>query len=430
MPLLFFLTTIRYQMKFKSLLSLMLFLFILKIHAQASINETKRKSSFVESLQSDEYKKLTSDIVASKENIKDLESKLSAKKDLAKNALVKDDIVEQDIKMLEAAREVEKSQIDLLLEKRAYFLKKQEEEKPFIAYFDGKIAEKKTAIDQAKIDITGKTLKEMNEIQKGITRNERDIQILQEQKERRLLNLNTYRWFMPTVRRFDREIFFQDMYNNSTNKTILLNSLLLNSNSHATAFQTEIVTDNLSALRLSFGSVLSLASSKNDTGETEQEQKQDETEQEALSRLVNGGGNFYLEAVLPLLCTNPNNGNQVTFYGYANARGAMDIDGLGNDIDTATGNYSFGLNTYFGLSSDSKKFNFFLQANGNVTGGTKDFYRNLGLADEKIFFNGKVIAGMTILNNFRLSATLSNYGSDEKIRSNKITVGVQILPGF
>lgn len=413
-------------MKFKSLLSLLLFLFILKIQAQASINETKRKSSFVETLLSEEYKKLTADIVESKENIKDLDSKL-----IVKNALTKDDIIQQDIKVLEAAKEAEQSQLDLLLEKRASFIRKQEDQTPFIEYFKGKIAEKEVAIKQAKTAIkTAKTLKEMDEIQKGITRNERDIKILQEQKERKLLNLNTYRWFMPTVRRFDREIFFQDMYNNSTNKTILLNSLVLNSNSNATAVQTEIVTDNLSALRLSFGSVLSLASSENDTGETEQEQKQAETEQEALSRLVNGGGNFYLEAILPVLCTNPNNGNQFTFYGYANVRGAMDIDGLGNDIDTATGNYSFGLNTYFGLSSDSKKFNFFLQANGNVTGGTKEFYRNLGLTNDKIFFNGKVIAGMTILNNFRLSATLSNYGSDEKIRSNKITVGVQILPGF
>lgn len=407
-------------MKFKSLLSMLLFLFILKIQAQASINETKRKSSFVETLLSEEYKKLTADIVESKENIKDLDSKL-----IVKNALAKDDIIEQDIKVLEVAKDAEQSQLDLLLEKRASFIRKQEDQTPFIEYFKGKIAEKEAAIKQAKTAIkTAKTLKEMDEIQKGITRNERDIKILQEQKERKLLNLNTYRWFMPTVRRFDREIFFQDMYNNSTNKTILLNSLVLNSNSNATAVQTEIVTDNLSALRLSFGSVLSLASSENDTGETEQEQKQAETEQEALSRLVNGGGNFYLEAILPVMCTNPNNGNQFTFYGYANVRGAMDIDGLGNDIDTATGNYSFGLNTYFGLSSDSKKFNFFLQANGNVTGGTKEFYRNLGLANEKIFFNGKVIVGMTILNNFRLSATLSNYGSDEKIRSNKITVGV------
>ncbi|MDX6189284.1 hypothetical protein SGQ83_08005 [Flavobacterium sp. Fl-318] len=413
-------------MKFKSLLSLLLFLFILKIQAQASINETKRKSSFIETLLSEEYKKLTADIAESNENLKDLTSKL-----ILKNALVKDDIIEQDIKVLEAAKEVEQSQLDLLLEKRDSFIKKQEDQKPFIEYFNSKITEKVVANTHSRTAITtAKTLKEMDEIQKGITRNERDIKILQEQKERRLLNLNTYRWFMPTVRRFDREIFFQDMYNNSTDKTILLNSLVLNSNSNATAVQTEIVTDNLSALRLSFGSVLSLASSEKDTGETEQEQKQAETEQEALSRLVNGGGNFYLEAILPVLCTNPNNGNQFTFYGYANARGAMDIDGLGNDIDTATGNYSFGLNTYFGLSSDSKKFNFFLQANGNVTGGTKEFYRNLGLANEKIFFNGKVIAGMTILNNFRLSATLSNYGSDQKIRSNKITVGVQILPGF
>lgn len=153
-------------------------------------------------------------------------------------------------------------------------------------------------------------------MQRLINKNERKVKILEEQKTSKILRLNKYQWFLPTYRKFDREVFFNDMYNNTTNKTILLNSFTLNSDSNATAVQAEIVTDNLSTFRLSFGSVMSLASSKEETGRSQEEQKKEETEQEAFSRLINGGGNFYLEAVLPLLCTNPNNGNQFTGYLY------------------------------------------------------------------------------------------------------------------
>jgi hypothetical protein len=413
-------------MKLKTILSILFCFFIIKIQGQASINEAKRESSFVDVLLSTEYKNVLSDIAQTTERIEDLKSKLAVK-----NALTKNDFVDEDIKVLNASIKSSESKLNFLKEKKKSFTDKEEQKQVYIDYYDNEITKVRTQIDSLKnVDKTSIDLDQLDDLQDLINKNERKIKIIEQDKASKILSLNTYKCFMPTYRKIDREAFFNDMYNNTTNKTILLNSFTLNSDSNATAVQTEIVTDNLSALRLSFGSVMSLASSKEETDGSEEDQKIEETEQEAFSRLINGGGNFYLEAVLPLLCTNPNNGDQFTFYGYGSARGAMDVEGFGNDIDTSTGNYSIGLNTYFGLSSDSKKFNFFVQANGNITGGTNDFYKNLGLVHERAFFNGKVIAGMTILNNFRFSAILSAYGSDEKIRSNKITVGIQILPGL
>jgi len=413
-------------MKLKFILPILFCFFILKTQGQASINETKRESNFVDVLLSTEYKNVLTDIAQTAERMEELKSKL-----VVKNNLVKNDIVDEDIKVLNAAIKSSESKLKSLKEKKASFTEKEEQKQVYIDYYDKEIDKVKTENDSLnKVIGSKKTIEEIDLIQKLLNKNERKIKIIEQQKENKIISLNAYKCFMPTVRKIDREVFFKDMYNNTTNKTILLNSFALNSDSKATAVQTEIVTDNLSAFRLSFGSVMSLASSKEETNGSEEEQKKEETEEEAFSRLINGGGNFYLEAVLPLLCTNPNNGNQFTFYGYGSVRGAMDVEGFGNNIDASTGNYSIGINTYFGLSSDSKKFNFFLQANGSVTGGTNDFYKNLGLVHEEAFFNGKVIAGMTILNNFRFSAILSAYGSDEKIRSNKITVGVQILPGF
>ncbi|WP_289665627.1 hypothetical protein [Flavobacterium panacagri] len=413
-------------MKIKITFAVLFCFFVSKTQGQASINESKRDNSFADVLLSEEYKQVVTDIANTNEKVEDLNKKLAAK-----NALVKNDIVDEDIKAINAALASNNSRLKSLMQLKASFREKEEQKQVYVVYYDKQIDNVKNEIDSLKNAIRNHTsLKEIELTQDRINKKEREIRIIEQEKTDKLLSLNTYRWFMPTLRKIDRAVFFKDMYSNKTDKTILLNSFALSSDSKASAVQTEIVTDNLSALRLSFGSVVSLSTSKDETEETAEQKKKEETEQEAFSRLINGGGNFYLEAVLPLLCTNPNNGNQFTFYGYGSIRGAMDVEGFGNDIDTSTANYAIGLNTYFGLSSDSKKFNFFVQANGTVSGGTNDFYKNLGLVHEKAFFNGKIIAGMTILNNFRFSAMLSAYGSDEKIRSNKITVGIQILPGL
>lgn len=273
----------------------------------------------------------------------------------------------------------------------------------------------------------------MDFIYRLISKKRQEIEKLIVERDEKLASLGKFPWFFPTWKKVNRRKFFHDMYCNKTDKTILLNSFALNANSDASAVQIEVITDNMWSFRVSFGSVLSI-SKDNDAADTAEEtpaeQTKKQTEEEAFSRLINGGGNFYLNIILPVFTTNQNNGDQITFYGYANLRGAMDLEGFSSNVNTSTGNGTFGLNAYLSISSDNKKFNFFLQGNATYTVGTNEFYSNLGLYKQKPFVNGKLIAGVTILNQFRLSAIVNAFGSDEKIRSNKVVVGIQVMPGL
>jgi len=334
---------------------------------------------------------------------------------------------------LRAEAATNSTEIDALEKKKAAY-GDIDSKKDYRTAYDQKIKQKQDTIN----NVYGAALKkdkiklaEIDSIYDLIAKKRQEIVDLQKERDEKLAALGRFPWFFPSWKKVNRKKFFHDMYSNKTDKTILLNSFALNANSDASAVQTEVVTDNMWALRVSFGSVLSISNSKSaDTEGTPEEQTEKETEQEAFSRLINGGGNFYLDVILPVFTTNPNNGDQVTFYGYANLRGAMDLEGFSSNVDTSTGNGTAGLNAYLGVSSDNKKFNFFVQGNANFTVGTNEFYNNLGLRHEKPFLNGKFIAGVTMLNQFRISAIVNAFGSDEKIRSNKVMVGIQVMPGL
>ena len=274
----------------------------------------------------------------------------------------------------------------------------------------------------------------MDSITSIIDKKQKEVMIVENERDEKLSSFGKFKAFFPTIKKANRKQFFKSMYNNDTDKTSYINSFALSGDSNGASVQSEIITDNMSAFRVSLGTVITAsADTAEEEAQTEEEAKQkaqDETEQDAFKRLINGGGNFYLEIILPIIVTNQNNGDQVTFYGYTKVKGAMDIKGFGNDIDTSTGNGSLGLNAYLGVSSDSKKFNFFLQSNVDYSFGTDDFYKNLGLKKEKAFLNGKIITGVALLNRFKISAIVSAFGSDEKLKRERIIIGVQILPGF
>jgi len=299
-------------------------------------------------------------------------------------------------------------------------------------------------IDPVKVSIEShlkslekeKDLKVMVEIKQKIDAKTLELEKLKKDRDEELEQIDGFDATFPTMNAKSRERFFHDIYNNNTSKTNYLNSFALSADGKSALAQSEVITDNMWAFRVSFGTVV--AASSKETEETNEDTPKAEltaeavakNEEDAFKRLLNGGGNFYLELILPLFVTNPNNGDQVTSYGYTSAKGAMDVKGFGNDIDTSTANGSAGFNYYLGVSSDSKRFNFFVFANANYTFGTQDFYKNLGIKDQQGFFNGKVIMGITFLNRFKLSAIVANFGSDEKLRSSKASVGIQILPGF
>lgn len=400
-------------MKTKITLTVFFLFSILGIQAQTpSINETKNTRFYTDPSLLKNEKKLF------KDNIKNLKKDLDNLKE-SKNIDTKK--IEEKEKSIELA----KNNIEHLKIDRSY--------KAYQIYYENIIKDEKLSIDSLYkiLENPKSSKKELDSISKIINSKRQQLDSITIEKDEKLASLDKFPWIIPTWKKSNRKKFFHDMYNNDIDKTNLLNSFALNSNSNTTSAQTELVTDNMWALRVSFGSVLSVSSSGNDpdlTPEEAQEQNKKETEEQAFSRLISGGGNFYLETILPLFTTNQNNGDQITSYTYANLKGAMDIQKFNRNIDTSTGNASLGLNSYLGFSSDSKKFNFFLIGDINYTIGSKAFYNNLGLSEEKAFLNGKVIAGISIFNKFKLSAIINTFGSDEKLRSGKVSVGVQILP--
>lgn len=268
-----------------------------------------------------------------------------------------------------------------------------------------------------------------------IEKKEKEIQNFENDRYSKLKSL-TYSSFLPSLNKKYRREFFEATYNNDIKKTTYLNSIALSGDKSGAVAQSEIITDNISAFRISFGTVLTAASNNSETendsiSRMTSDNMVKESETDALKRLINGGGNFYTELLLPLLTTYDGNLTDLfTSYSYASFKGAMDIKGFGNNIDTSTGNGSFGINTYVGISSESKKFNFFVQGNVDYCFGSNAFYKNLGLKNEQGFLNGKIITGVTLLSTFKVTAIINTFGSDEKLRSGKVQIGVQILPGI
>jgi hypothetical protein len=233
--------------------------------------------------------------------------------------------------------------------------------------------------------------------------------------------VNGYNVLFPSWKIYARDDFFESHYGNTLTNTGFVNSIGLNFNDSGSTMQSELVTDNLGPLRIAFGTVVSTTKTEDSNEETIEVSN----EEDAYKRLINGGGNFYLETVLPFLTYSQ---SSITLYSFFNLKGAMDIKSFGNNIDTSTGNGTFGNTTYIGINSDSKKFNFFIQGNLNYSFGSNAFYENLGLKNEKAFVNGKLIFGLTLDQKIRFTAITNSFGSDPKIRSGKLMFGVQFLP--
>ena len=302
----------------------------------------------------------------------------------------------------------------------------------YLTYYDKKIEAKNKEIDNLMEEHKNSSddLKKLDSIYALITEKEIEVKNLKEARYKKLISL-TYKAFLPTVEKEYRGDFFKATYNNNIEKTNYINSFAILGDQNGALAQSEIITDTFGAFRVSFGTVINAKSDKTVDNASLPEAVASETEEDALKRLINGGGNFYLELILPLLTTYDGTTSDLfTSYTYANFRGAMDVKGFGNNIDTSTGNSSFGINSYIGASTDDKKFNFFIQGNINYNFGSEEFYTNLGIKDKQGFLNGKIIVGVSLLKSFKISAIVNTFGSDEKLRNSKIAIGIQVLPGF
>ncbi|HLO73225.1 MAG TPA: hypothetical protein VK164_04750 [Flavobacterium sp.] len=298
-----------------------------------------------------------------------------------------------------------------------------------LAYYTNQLAKIEGKITKLKADMK---LAEADDNRSRMDQYEGEIQALERDKGRleierdRKLNPAThnYSWWLPSKDKKYRDAFFEDTYNNSTNKTNYLNAFAVVGSPNGVTGQSELVADNMGMLRITFGTVITAS---NDSLSSEN------TRVEALQRLINGGGNFYFDLTAPLLTTIRGNSSDdlVNFYAYANIKAASDIKGYGNDLTASTYNTSLGLNLYSDISSENKKFNFFMVANASYYYlATKAFYEALQIDHTDGFLSGKITIGVTLLNQFRFSANVATFGSEASVRSTKIGFGLQFLPNL
>ena len=294
-------------------------------------------------------------------------------------------------------------------------------------YYTNQIGKVTTKTDKLKNDLNEASKVDdnrtrINTYEKEIKELEKEKNRLEVEKKRKLNpSLNNYYWLLPSKNHIYRNAFFEDTYNNSTTETNYLNAFSVVGSPNGITGQSELVADNMKMFRITFGTVITAT---NDSLTTES------TRVDALQRLINGGGNFYFDLTLPLATTiKGNNEDLINFYAFTNIKAASDIKGYGNNIATSTYNSSGGLNLYSDISSENRKFNFFVIANSNYYYGcTKEFYENLDIHHNHGFLSGKITVGVTLLNQFRFSANVLTYGSEPSLRSEKISAGLQFLP--
>lgn len=322
--------------------------------------------------------------------------------------------------------EEKKDSLKKLIIKKENLLKKDYQYQYNLKYYDSKLKSTTDKINKLKKDLLDAS---NDENRNRITKYQNEIQSLKNdslkltiERDRKLNpKENNYSWMLPSFNEKYRNAFFEDTYGNSIDKTNFLNAFSISGNPNGVVGQSELVADNIRMFRITFGTVITAS---NDSLSNEN------TKVEALQRLINGGGNFYIDLALPLMTSiKGNNDDLMNGYFYANIKVASDLKGFGNDIDASTYNSSLGMNFYGDVSSENRKFNFFCVANANYYWlSTKEFYQNLAINHDHGFLSGKITLGVTLLGQFRVSANVLTFGSEDSLRRSKMTVGLQFLP--
>lgn len=272
------------------------------------------------------------------------------------------------------------------------------------------VKEQKKAI--GNIDCLIKLSEAILRVEKAIKKSKKDSIIILKYLDRSKSK------FLPTRNKFNRNYFYEKHYGNTYSKTKTVSSLSALFDTKTKTIQSELIADKLGWVRISAGTVVSIASDSTYV---------EDTQKNTLERLISGGGNLYLDFTLPIYTNYAE--DLFTYYLFTNIKFASDIEGYGNNIDTSTFNGSLGICGYVGVSSHENKFNFFLASDTYTYRGNKDFYKNLGLQNNKWILNSNITFGVTFENKYRVFCR-TNMASETSLRTQRIAVGIQLIPNL
>ncbi|KOS06543.1 hypothetical protein AM493_11235 [Flavobacterium akiainvivens] len=193
----------------------------------------------------------------------------------------------------------------------------------------------------------------------------------------------------------------------------------------STIVQTELISDYMGLVRLSFGSVINATSEESAEGENAQSERENNNEQELL-RTLNGGGNFYLSGLLPFWTYKR---SLFLFMPSLNGKISADIEGMGSNVAASDVRGMLYPSLYVSRASDNKKFNFFLQAEYGLLFATNDFYDQFEIDrnSKTPVLLGRAMFGVTIGGSLRFTVVTKSVSNYKQLINDKVMIGLQFL---
>jgi hypothetical protein len=185
----------------------------------------------------------------------------------------------------------------------------------------------------------------------------------------------------------------------------------------------ELFADYAGAFRVGVGMLIS---NKSDVTDVTTAKKDSLQQQDAIQRLVGGGGNFVINFSYPLMGYTTLFNNFSTKLIFA-PKLNIDVPQLGTEKSKTAVSPDLGLEGTVFYTMENKVFTVFSNYRFGYIFGNKNFYQNLLKTDEKGFAFHQFIVGLAINSTFRI--TWNTFFGDQFVRSNfNQSIGFSIVP--
>ncbi|TMM28432.1 hypothetical protein FDT66_13935 [Polaribacter aestuariivivens] len=209
--------------------------------------------------------------------------------------------------------------------------------------------------------------------------------------------------------------FFDILYDGKGKRFSVLNNTGFNIGNNTGSIYSELVSGNLSVLRVSLGAMISSSSS---------DSLSMAKEDEAYQRLVSNGGNTVLNIEYPLAYIHSRN-NQFNFISRLKAKGTADFPEFGTTTEEFAGSATIGIDFYADAALTNNQLRFFGAFNYNRIYGTEEFSNNLGIENSNFSF-GQLTLGL-VFNNIKFSFIVLTLSSEKSLENRNVVAGGQIL---
>jgi len=229
----------------------------------------------------------------------------------------------------------------------------------------------------------------------------------------------------------EAKVFYEDVNNLDALQFLQNTNLNLNFDGNASLFS-EIISTYWGGFRLSFGNLVSNSITTIDTTQTDSISRQDD----AIQRLIGGGGNVTLGAIYPvfIIKSRPKNVEESPFFkirGLSFVKLGYDVPTIGTASSDANNfSYQFGLNLD-GSIGDSK-LSLILNARYSFVAGTQGFRDYLRIGNNQYGPEISMIkfdVGINVLNKFKIGANFYVPAGSDFVKYNFKTTGFfSIIP--